>query len=379
MTKSKPSSPDQRSLSAPKKALYTAVCLLFILLLCEAGLRLRSWKRYGTTKVEVTSSLLIRDKSLGLSVPRPGHQQHGGKASIAINALGFRGDEVTLEKPPKTLRIVCMGASTTFCSEASSNITVWPSRLQAILQKQFPKINVEVINAGVPGYRVAQTRISLEKRVLPLNPDLVLLYHANNDIAFDTGRLAADLGLTKPKSGRHSGLLKSLSKASILFDLLYKNLTIATSGGGKHAKKLSAIPPDLPARFIGEISQVREELRKHNIPLVMSAFLVKYRRDQPRDQQIANADVSFYYMPWMTIDLLLDAIDLYNDALLDHAREHAVPFISDRESVPPDDTHYADAMHMTDQGCARFAQRVASFLEQNKILEPIARKISDSP
>ena len=33
---------------------------------------------------------------------------------FGINALGFRGPEIALRKPPGTCRIVCLGDSTTF-------------------------------------------------------------------------------------------------------------------------------------------------------------------------------------------------------------------------------------------------------------------------
>jgi hypothetical protein len=50
---------------------------------------------------------------------------------------------------------------------------------------------------------------------------------------------------------------------------------------------------------------------------------VKFRPNQPREVQIANADVEFYYMPWMSIDGMFDAMDTYNQAILDYAREMA--------------------------------------------------------
>ena len=47
-----------------------------------------------------------------------------------------------------------------------------------------------MINAGVPGYVVTESLKNLEHRVLPLEPDLVIYYEANNDMAIDTRALA---------------------------------------------------------------------------------------------------------------------------------------------------------------------------------------------
>ena len=74
------------------------------------------------------------------------------------------------------------------------------------------------------------------------------------------------------------------------------------------------MPPDLPRHFIGLVDQMRQDLAARDVPLVLSTFIVKFRRNQPREMQIANADVEFYYMPWMSIDDLPgvkhDSLDL---------------------------------------------------------------------
>src|SRR5262249_4427880 len=100
-------------------------------------------------------------------------------------------------------------------------------------------------------------------------------------------------------------------------------------------------------------------------------YLVKYRRGQERAVQIANADVAFFYMPWMTIDDLLDGIDYYNQAIVQYARSQRIPVVEDRESIPADSKHFADCMHLTDAGCTTMAGRFARFLESNKMIDRI--------
>src|SRR6266542_2349706 len=79
-----------------------------------------------------------------------------------INDQGFRGPDVTLVKRPGTLRIMAVGASTTFDTMVSGDEHTWPARLQYWLRTLAPAQPVEVINAGVPGYCTIDNLIRLQ-------------------------------------------------------------------------------------------------------------------------------------------------------------------------------------------------------------------------
>jgi lysophospholipase L1-like esterase len=311
------------------------------------------------------------DRDADLNVPRPGYEVSGGRINIKINSLGFRGDEFTREKPANTVRVACLGASTTFCAEVSSNHHTWPYLLQERLRKAYPGVNIEVVNAALGGYVSEDNLKNLRHRVMPLDPDLVLYYEANNEIVHDTQLFAAREGLLRADGARQSPLVTSLSKYSLMFDLAYKNLAImirsrAASGD---AKKLDRVPADLPAHFISVLDQMRADLAAKDVPFVLSTFIVKYRRSQDRATQIKNADVEFYYMPWMSIDGMLDAMDVYNQAILDYASRAALPVVDDREAVPADAEHYSDCMHFLDKGAEAMADRFARYILETGALK----------
>src|SRR5437868_674446 len=121
-----------------RKVLYLAVLMLMLFAVCEATLRVRQWVRYGSMATSVRDPMLVYDRDADLYVPRPGFEVKGARIHIKINSLGFRGDEFTREKPKNTVRIACLGASTTFCAESTSNHTTWPHRLQEKLQAAYP-------------------------------------------------------------------------------------------------------------------------------------------------------------------------------------------------------------------------------------------------
>jgi lysophospholipase L1-like esterase len=364
-----------RKIPTRRKFVYASACLFVALLLCEGAVRVRAWWRYGTSATGITNTMIVYNDEYELKMPQPGYELHAGKIWIKINSLGFRGDEITIEKPPSTLRIACVGASTTFCSEVSSNRAAWPAQLQEVLQARYPEITVQVVNAGIPGAVATDSVKNLRRRVLPLDPDLVIFYEANNDIAFDTMQLARKQGLIEESETHRSGIAKAISEYSLLFDLIHKNLRITLGRNSQQTGKLQSLPPDLAERFIGRIDEMHQSTHDRGASFVLSSFLVKYRRDQDRQSQLAHADIAFYYMPWMTIDGLLDAVDLYDAAIVDYANSHDIPVLAERDSIPADDEHFADCIHMADAGCALMAQRFGRFFEETELMDRIVDRI----
>jgi len=365
----------QASSSAARRTAFTLLAtVLFtmtMLVVSEAAVRLRAWVRYGSAQPDAMDQMAAIDPSTGLNLPRPGYERHSSRISIRINSLGFRGDEITVAKPKRTVRIAALGASTTFCAEVSGNDATWPHRLQQALQRDHPEVTIQVVNAGVPGYVASDSLKNLQRRVLPLDPDLVIYYEANNDLALDTRRLARVRDLDSASEGAWS---RTLARYSLLFDLVRKNSRIWAAGSTGLVEKLDSLPANLPDRFIGQLDLIHAELERRQVPMLMSTFFVKYRRGQPRDVQMHNASGVFYYMPWMKLEHLLDGIDQYNDAIVKYADSHGVSVIDDRDSIPGDDEHFADWVHFADAGAAAMGERFARFIDGHELLRPAIAK-----
>ena len=91
-----------------------------------------------------------------------------------INGLGFRGREIELEKKEGQIRIACLGGSETFGYYESKG-KEWPSQLGMMLKDKFP--GAEVINASVVGLQTNHRKDYVKKYILPLKPDILILYH----------------------------------------------------------------------------------------------------------------------------------------------------------------------------------------------------------
>ena len=103
--------------------------------------------------------------------------------SSIYNSFGFRSPEITVAKPPGHVRIAFLGGSTTYCAEVSSNEMTWPHLVWKALHERWPDLDLDYINAGVPGYTTRALLPALEKRVARFNPDIIVIYEATNDLS----------------------------------------------------------------------------------------------------------------------------------------------------------------------------------------------------
>ena len=110
-------------------------------------------------------------------IPAPNFQRGDNRH----NRLGFRGDDFSATKHADTYRIVAVGGSTTYSVHAEDYRESYPDLLNDYMQNAGFE-SVEVINAGVAGYSSYENLINISFRVIPLEPDLIIIYQGINDI-----------------------------------------------------------------------------------------------------------------------------------------------------------------------------------------------------
>jgi lysophospholipase L1-like esterase len=98
--------------------------------------------------------------------------------TVVVNRQGLRHVEDVAEH---AVRILALGDSFTFGPYVANEDT-WPALLEAELRNADPTRPVQVLNAGIAGYGVAQELDYLKEKGLALRPALVLLAFYPNDI-----------------------------------------------------------------------------------------------------------------------------------------------------------------------------------------------------
>jgi lysophospholipase L1-like esterase len=336
-------------------ALMTIGVVAVMLLVAEGAVRVRQALKYGSA--ETVEDLYTVDKDSKLRVPIAGKSS----GPITINRLGFRGPDIAAKKEAGTIRIAFLGASTTFCAEVSSNEATWPHLVADALAAQVPGRRLEYINGGVPGYVVRRSIENLAVRVAPLEPDVIVIYHAANDLSRELRQLAAKEGVIERASLAERSWL---ARQSLLWDLVEKNVRILTSQAAarQNAGRLKVAPSQLGDAFRQDLIELVSESKKRAKLVAIATFAIQSRATQDEEQQRRGSASAFVYMPFMTPKSLIDAYARYNDVIREVARDTGILLIEGESSIPGDPVHFADTVHFTDAGSERMARRVTAVL-----------------
>jgi len=104
--------------------------------------------------------------------------------TIAINSLGLRGPEIPYEPEKGARRLAIMGDSFAHGYYAEE-----PQTLRGRLAKALKTCNVDVLNAGGPGYSTDQEWIYFVEEIRKYHPSEVVLLFYYNDLQFNIDRL----------------------------------------------------------------------------------------------------------------------------------------------------------------------------------------------
>jgi len=354
-------------LSYTQKVTITTMLVVFavfiMLGLAEGAVQLRQWLSQGYSGK--FSDLFEQQGDLRVLTPG------AATRTISINSLGFRGPPLTQEKPAGNLRIAFVGASTTFCAEVSGNDMTWPHLVTEAIQKGYPEVNVDYINAAVPGYTVKTSLLNFQRRVAPLHPDVTVIYHATNDLSWETRSLAEEQGVYAGQHGKEK--TSWLANHSQLWYLAVKNLHIKEAQRNvlDTTKQLEFSTADLGSDFRKYLLQLVSEANKVSKVVALATFAYQLRPEQTAEQQLKAAGSALYYMPFMNPQGLMDAFQHYNRIIAEVAAETGAILIAGEQMIPGNDDYFNDTVHFKDAGSQIMAYRVGDALLKSPELQSL--------
>ncbi len=187
-------------------SLFTLIiCFSLLEIFCRIGLSSYIRFRHFPMMISDSDAKLRRDSTLGWVPKREGK---------------FRGSKnVSVAKPTDTYRIITLGDSCTRGAGVYPEET-YSAILENLLSPEIDYLRVEVLNAGVNGYKSEQVADYLETEILNYSPDLLVVYLN----PFDTSDVAIDAEETLDELRKYHSVNKpSPSRAiSALQDLFYK-------------------------------------------------------------------------------------------------------------------------------------------------------------
>ncbi|MBA2113887.1 SGNH/GDSL hydrolase family protein [Bremerella alba] len=319
-------------------------CLLGTLLgvvVGEVALRVYVGMRGWTPNCYATGAVFfVPDSTTGRTL-RPGLKLKSSTYDIDVNSLGFRGPEISVDKRPGIRRIAVMGGSSVFGYLVPGKDSA-SGQLVAILERQLKHdgcdVSLEVINAGVPSFTLAQCLGRFETQVAPLKPDIVVLYLGWNDIP-----LLISETQDQPLPQAPSWLERTLAHSTLYGVFRYRLFPAPNPQFAPPPSVSTEVVPESAARFREKLVAMIQAIRDSGaVPVISTQVMAagsqcdsldKYLGETP-EQVAHNTELG----RWL------------NREIQQLAEQNEVTLMDTAAAVPCSEEVLGDAIHLTAHG-----------------------------
>ncbi len=298
---------------------------------------------------------------------------------LTTNQFGWRGHPINLTKPPQTIRIAAVGASTTV--DGHTLPFSYPEFLEHWLnlwgQAKGYNVKFEVINAGREGLNSNDIAAVVRYEVLPLDVDYVIYYEGSNQFHPETVvSFPPEYTMGQPPAGLVPNLANVESEDKNLLDYLSEYSALAARArsiveqflitGNEPPKPeqsfklpagLNEFKPDRDRlgnalalrRILADLDQIQQELTDQDVKLVMTTFNW-FAYDgmvlDPARHRNLYAYLNRLYWP-ISYANIRRAADFQNRVFKQWAAANQVPLIDVAGLMPRQPDLYDDAIHNT--------------------------------
>ena len=266
--------------------------------------------------------------------------------------------DILIPKPKNLYRINCLGASTTgnYLNYQDKDFS-YPLELENILISK-DETNIEVNNFGIGGYNSSDILINYMLNIIDTKPDMIILYHAYNDIsAYLTHGIKSDFSHSRKNFG------ESFWKF-----------------------KFSEMIPNTPFSFINFIfekwfpvsprNSLLDQVRKGDIDLDKdpSQGLEIYKRNiqtlidicKTNNTCIILSTFCFYLYPEIA-DIKLHKtyqriVSMENDIMRKLAIDNNLQIVDNAKLIPKHPKYFVDSIHFSPFGMTKVAENFAKII-----------------
>lgn len=315
-------------------------------------------------------------------------------AGLVTNEFGLRGPPMTLAKPPKTIRIAFVGASTTvnahnFPFSYPERVAYWLNRFA---ESNHLDVRFEALNAGREGLNSEDMVAIVRDELLPLDPDLAVYYEGSNQFP------AANLMVSPRIPPRQAidprdpvvehKVPESIRNHLAMGDLLDRVLNGFSSMGeprkplyrlvwprGVDEQNPNVDSPNLPLQLpiiIRDLDSIRKSLESIGGQLVLCSFewLVKDGMPlSPTRHPFIYKQLNTVLWPLRYADIRRLA-DFQNRVFRRYGEARNIPFVDVASLLPQDPNLFSDAIHMSDTG-----ERVKAWIVFEQLVPVLRQRI----
>ena len=192
----------------------------------------------------------------------------GESFRIGINSRGFRGPEIKEMKPEGVIRILTLGASSTFGFFNRDHET-YPSQLQKNLEKRCPDKVFEVINFAIPKSTADNIRSMLIAEGIKLRPDIMTFYEGRND-SDKTHPMDFKGGETYDESPKVT-FWDLLTEKLVAFRFVDQLISTKTRHGVDSVREsLDSVAERTSREFLGDLEAIRKLAGQYDIHFIVA-------------------------------------------------------------------------------------------------------------
>lgn len=272
----------------------------------------------------------------------------GIQDSATINSLGFRGNEFSPLKKKGTVRIFCIGESSTFGAGSPDDWT-WPARLQFYLNKR--QGGFEVINSAFSSYSSSDYISLIKNELINYSPDIFIVYAGVNNLRdFESTPIITNL--TKI----HNFLYY---RWSMLYTLLSEKLCLILDNSPFPRTVNSINQTKAIDGYINDIENIINIGKNNKIRLIFVRQMLNNQKDLFADD-ILPLEMSREALRWRRIEHYADsALFYYQNEMMKRLKElckkYNIEFIDPRgefydEIVDNNVDLFIDFVHLTPKG-----------------------------
>ena len=303
-----------------------------------------------------------------------------GAEDLKLDEIGFRSGPANKLKKKGVFRIVTMGGSNAWGFGIVKYTDTFSGRLDAMFQKAYPSIKIEIISAGFSGYVLFQNLVLYKLFIRQYDPDLIILYGNINDIQalqqlapfsyrelfkMRSGVDISDLWITEqtfPKTESVLLVVQDAMKQSRLYNFLTDNITDLRINNMKNFKQNGHLKPVNPV----------SDYRKNLIDLITIVH-----KDNVK---IICADEFFLDEKTFTTDSYDPPDSIINTTMKEVSISMGVTYVPVFDILCSREDHNElvlsyDRTHINEKGHDALAKILFEVMEKNGILEK-AEKIN---
>ena len=310
------------------------------------------------------------------------------QSGLQTNTFGWRGPDIPLNKPPRTIRLAFVGASTTVGMHAEPYsypelVNVWLNRWA---DARHLGVSFESINAGREGVNSWSIQAIVKQELSPVEPDLVVYYEGANQfwpLDFVSTTLPPRSRVSGPQPG-------TFSSYSAIARRVESAVTGAIAPGSEPPKPHLAIqwPPDLDEHdpdltnshlpyetqhVLGDLDLIRHTLEDDCSRLAIASFVWLVHQglvlDPVRDALVFSY-LNTTYWPFSYAHMRR-FLDFQTRAFRKYASVHDLDFVDVAGLYPQDPRLFGDAIHMTRPGI-----RLQAWIVFNGLVPIIERRLA---